>query len=167
MTKSYFTIDGIKFDSIDKYNQYLVERNNPEAIKKRQEALEKLEEETAKKLKAWEESKEKEKTGFDPEKAGYPYPIKPMFNRVLIQRDGAEVKSTGGIILNPIADQKKNAPSTGTILDIGESCDDPIKLLKGKRVMFARFAGDWLKFPNIEEEYFICSDEDILGEIFY
>ena len=100
------------------------------------------------------------------EKASYPYPIRPIFNRVLLKRDLAEEKSKGGIILSAKFDVKHSAPSFGEVLEVGGTCDDPVKELKGKRVMFSRFAGDWLKFPNIEEEYFICSDEDILGEIY-
>lgn len=97
----------------------------------------------------------------------YPYPIRPIFNRVLIKRDLAEEKSKGGIIVNWDQEkQKHRASSMGTILEIGATCDDPVKELRGKRVMFSRFAGDWLKFPGIDEEYFLCSDEDILGEVF-
>lgn len=92
-------------------------------------------------------------------------PFRPIFNRVLLKRDGAEEKSVGGIIIS--LNVKRDAPSIGTILDLGSTCDDPVKELKGKKVMFARLAGDWLTFPGIKEEYYICSDEDILGEITY
>jgi len=94
--------------------------------------------------------------------------LKPFFNRVLIQRDLAEEKTKSGIIVNVNEDQaKRNAPCIGIVLDVGETCDDPIKALIGKKIMFSRFAGDWLKFPNTDEQYYICSDEDILGEILY
>ena len=96
----------------------------------------------------------------------YPYPIKPFFNRILLKRSLAEEKSKGGIILSAKSDPKHGAPCIGEVLEIGNTCDDFILELRGKKVMFSRFAGDWLKFPGIEEEYFICSDEDILGEIF-
>lgn len=97
----------------------------------------------------------------------YPYPLRPIFNRALIKRELADEKSKGGIILSAKVDLKHNAPTMGIILDVGATCDDPVKELKGKKVMFSRFAGDWLKFPGIEEEYYLCSDEDILGEICY
>jgi co-chaperonin GroES (HSP10) len=96
----------------------------------------------------------------------YPYPLRPIFNRVLIKREVAEQKSAGGIILNINKDPKINAPSIGLVLDVGERCDPPVQELKGKKVMFSRFAGDWIKIPNVEEEYYLCLDEDILGEIY-
>lgn len=95
----------------------------------------------------------------------YPYALRPIFNRVLIKRDTTQEKSAGGIILHT-KDPKINAPSMGTVLDVGTECDPPVQELKGKRVMFSRFAGDWIKIPNVADEYFICSDEDILGEIY-
>jgi co-chaperonin GroES (HSP10) len=95
-------------------------------------------------------------------------PFKPFFNRVLLKREMADEKSKGGIIVHLNADHtKRNAPCVATVLDVGATCDDPIKDLIGKRIMFSRFAGDWLKIPNSEEEYYICSDEDILGEVLY
>lgn len=100
-------------------------------------------------------------------KGKYPYALRPIFNRVLLKREMAEEKSKGGIIVNFNTDKiKQNAPSIGFVLDIGSSCDDPVKELIGKKVMFSRFAGDWIRLPGSEEEYFICSDEDILGEVF-
>jgi co-chaperonin GroES (HSP10) len=91
-------------------------------------------------------------------------PFEPTFNRVLLKRDDLfeEVKRKSGLII-PESASKNAAPSTGIVLSCGQTCDDPIKELVGKRVMFSRFAGDWLKFPNIEEEYYICADQDILG----
>lgn len=93
------------------------------------------------------------------------YPLKPFFNRVLLKRELAEEKTKSGLIINTETTIKKNAPSIGIVLDVGETCDDPIKNLIGKRVLFSRFAGDWITLPGVKEEYFICSDEDILGEI--
>jgi co-chaperonin GroES (HSP10) len=95
----------------------------------------------------------------------YPYPLRPIFNRVLIKRDIADQKSKGGIILH-VKDPKINAPTIGVVLDVGTECDQPVQELKGKKVMFSRFAGDWIKIPNVEEEYYLCSDEDILGELY-
>jgi len=95
----------------------------------------------------------------------YPYPLRPIFNRVLIERETAEEKSKGGIILHT-KDPKINAPTIGIVLDAGTECDQPVKELIGKKVMFSRFAGDWIKIPNIEKEYYLCSDEDILGELY-
>lgn len=91
------------------------------------------------------------------------YPLRPIFNRVLLQREKAFKDSK---IIIPEMAGKSNAPAIGVIIDIGSTCDDPVKELVGKKVMFSRFAGDWLKIPGVEEEYFLCSDEDILCELF-
>lgn len=91
------------------------------------------------------------------------YPLRPIFNRVLLKREQAFKNST---IIIPEMASKSNAPSIGIVLDVGSTCDDPVKELINKKVMFSRFAGDWLKIPGVEEEYFLCSDEDILCELF-
>lgn len=94
----------------------------------------------------------------------YPYPLRPIFNRVLLKRE--IVKETKGGIILPDKFAKSSSSTIGIVLDVGGTCDDPVKALKGKKVMFSRFAGDWLKFEGIEEEYYLCSDEDILGEVY-
>ncbi len=94
----------------------------------------------------------------------YPHPLRPIFNRVLLKRE-IEKQTKGGIII-PDKHAKAAASTTGIVLDVGATCDDPVKELKGKKVMFSRFAGDWLKFEGVEDEYYLCSDEDILGELY-
>lgn len=82
----------------------------------------------------------------------------PLFARVLLEREKKEI-SAGGIII-PESVQQKHAPEYGRVIAVGPTCDDSVKVLVGKTVYFARFAGAWLKVND--RDFFICQDEDIL-----
>jgi chaperonin GroES len=88
---------------------------------------------------------------------------KPIFARVLIERDIKE-KTAGGII---IPNAKRAAPCTGTIIGLGETASDILKL--GQKVLFGRHAGTWLNSsanPDLDDgTLFMCQDEDILAII--
>jgi chaperonin GroES len=92
--------------------------------------------------------------------------IKPLGDRVLIQRLEAEAKTSGGIVL---PDSAKEKPKEGIVLALG-----PGKLLEdGKRstfsvtansrVIFSSYAGTEVKWQG--EEYLIMSEEDILAVV--
>ena len=85
----------------------------------------------------------------------------PFFNRVLIERP---IKEKIGSILLPDSIQKNHAKAEGTITRVGPTCDDQVKAALGKKVIFARYSGDWIKLGEEQKEYSICNDEDILGE---
>ena len=87
--------------------------------------------------------------------------LKPKFARVLMER--ALPEKMGSIIV-PSQYAKRNAETWGVVRAVGETCDDSIKELIGKTVMFGRFAGDWIRAPD-GTEYYICQDEDILAEV--
>jgi chaperonin GroES len=90
--------------------------------------------------------------------------IKPLGDRVLIQRLEAEEKTSGGIVL---PDSAKEKPKEGIVLALG-----PGKLLEdgkrstfsvaaGNRVIFSSYAGTEVKWQG--EEYLLMSEEDILA----
>jgi len=92
--------------------------------------------------------------------------IKPLGDRVLIQRLEAEEKTSGGIVL---PDSAKEKPKEGIVLALG-----PGKLLedgkrstfsveKGNRVIFSSYAGTEVKWQG--EEYLLMSEEDILAVV--
>lgn len=85
--------------------------------------------------------------------------IQPVFARVLLERP---VKAQIGSIVIPDQYQKLKAETMGVIRAVGNGCEDWMGGLIGRKVMFARFAGDWLKMPS-GKEYYICQEEDILG----
>lgn len=88
-------------------------------------------------------------------------PFRPLFGRVLLERPKLEKV---GSILIPSSATTAHTPTKGTILACGETCDESVKELVGKKVLFAKYAGDWIKAG--EREFFLCQDEDILGEVY-
>lgn len=93
--------------------------------------------------------------------------IKPLGNRVLIQRSKAQA-SKGGILLPDSAQEK---PKEGTVIEVGPGkCDEQGKcesmnLKNGDRVLFSSYSGTEVK--NMEgdntEEFLILSEDDVLG----
>jgi chaperonin GroES len=90
--------------------------------------------------------------------------IRPLGDKVLVQRVEAADISAGGIVL---PDSAKEKPAEGTIIAVGEG-----RLLEnGDRtnftvkendtVLFTSYAGTEVKWEG--EEYLIMSEDDILG----
>ncbi len=88
-------------------------------------------------------------------------PFKPLFARVLLQR--AKVDKIGSIILPDSATNKYN-PEEGIIISVGHTVDTEVEELIGKKVMFAKYSGAWIKI--CDEEYFMCQEEDLLGVVY-
>ncbi len=92
--------------------------------------------------------------------------IRPLGDRVLIQRLEAEEKTAGGILL---PDSAKEKPKEGKVVSIGEgkTLDNGEKskfsVRKGDRVLFTSYAGTEVKVGG--NEYLIMREEDILGVI--
>ena len=91
--------------------------------------------------------------------------IKPLGDRILIERSEAATKTTGGILL---PDAAKNKPQRGTILAVGTG-----KMLKdgsrrapqvkvGEKILFTTWAGDEYK-DREGENILILREEDILA----
>lgn len=108
------------------------------------------------------------------EKKKSEYKYKPLFARVLIQR---EVLEKIGNVLIPENIQKRHAKCEGVVVDKGPTADASIKI--GDRVIFGRHAGTWLdatysltrnaqgqQMPVVSDNddgtMFLCQDEDIL-----
>lgn len=88
-------------------------------------------------------------------------PFTPLFARVLLKRD--KVEKIGSIIIPDSATNKYN-PEEGIIVAIGHTVDEILNDMIGKKVMFAKYSGAWLKIKDAE--YFMCQDEDILGVVY-
>ena len=92
--------------------------------------------------------------------------IRPLGDRVLVQRTEAEEKTAGGILL---PDSAKEKPKEGKVVSIGEgkTLDNGEKskfsVKKGDRVLFTSYAGTEVKVGG--NEYLIMREEDILGVI--
>lgn len=89
--------------------------------------------------------------------------IKPLGNRVLIQRSKAQT-TKGGILLPDSAQEK---PKEGVVVAVGpgkideQGNKEPMQLKVGDRVLFSSYAGTEVKNDN--EEMLILSEDDILG----
>ena len=92
--------------------------------------------------------------------------IRPLADRVLVQRLEAENKTAGGIVL---PDTAKEKPQKGKVISTGEgkTLEDgtvrKIQVEKGDMVLFTSNAGTEIKIDN--KEYLIMSESDILAVI--
>jgi chaperonin GroES len=89
--------------------------------------------------------------------------IKPLGNRVLIQRSKAPT-TKGGILLPDSAQEK---PKEGVVIAIGpgkfdeQGNKEPMQLKVGDKVLFSSYAGTEVK--NDGEEMLILSEDEVLG----
>ena len=90
--------------------------------------------------------------------------IRPLHDRVLIQRVKEDEKTKGGII---IPDTAKEKPIEGKVLAVGNGKileDGSVRKLevkKGDRVLFGKYSGTEVKIDG--EEQLILREDDILG----
>ena len=92
--------------------------------------------------------------------------IRPLANRVLVERLEAETKTAGGIVL---PDSAKEKPQKGKITSVGEGklLDDgtrqKMQVKKGDTVLFTSYAGTEVKISG--KEYLIMDESDIMAVI--
>ena len=92
--------------------------------------------------------------------------IRPLNDRVLVQRMEEETKTKGGII---IPDTAKEKPAEGKIIAAGNGRlgDDgkriPLEVKKGNRVLFSKYGGTEVKVDG--EELLVMREEDIMAVI--
>ncbi len=92
--------------------------------------------------------------------------IRPLQDRILVQRIEEEETTKGGII---IPDTAKEKPQEGRVIAAGKGKvnDDgkiqPLDVKKGDKVLFSKYAGSEV---NIEgEEHLIIREDDVLGVV--
>jgi chaperonin GroES len=92
--------------------------------------------------------------------------IRPLQDRVIVQRIEEEEKTKGGLI---IPDTAKEKPQEGKIVAVGKGKlnDDgkitPLDVKVNDRVLFGKYAGTEINIDG--EEHLIMREEDILGII--
>lgn len=92
--------------------------------------------------------------------------IKPLNDRILVQRLEAEAKTEGGIIL---PDTAKEKPNQGKVIAVGEGAKDkdgnrvPVQVSVGDRILFSSYAGTDLKLENTD--FIILREDDVYGVI--
>ncbi len=92
--------------------------------------------------------------------------LKPLRDKVVVERSEAEEKTAGGIVLPDTAKDKPKqgtvvAVGTGRVLDSGEV--KPLEVKKGDRVLFGSYAGSEVKIDS--KEYLIMSENEILAVV--
>ncbi len=92
--------------------------------------------------------------------------LKPLLDRVLVQRVEEETKTMGGII---IPDSAKEKPAEGKVIAVGDGkiADDGSRiepqLKEGDRILFGKYSGTEVKIEG--EEYLIMREDDVLGVV--
>jgi chaperonin GroES len=92
--------------------------------------------------------------------------VKPLGDRVMVQRIEEEEVQRGGIIIPDTAKEKPQqgqvvAVGTGRIGDNGERT--PLEVKKGDKVLFGKYSGTEVTVDDTE--YLMMREEDILGII--
>ena len=92
--------------------------------------------------------------------------IKPLSDKILIQRLEAENKTPGGIV---IPDTAKEKPKKGKVVSVGKGkiLDDgklkPMQVKKGDKILFTSYAGTEIKIDG--QEYLIMDESDVMAVI--
>jgi chaperonin GroES len=93
-----------------------------------------------------------------------PMKIRPLHDRVVVERLESEEKTAGGII---IPDTAKEKPQQGRIVAVGAGARDesgklvPLDVKEGDTVLFGKWAGTEVKIDG--KELLIMKESDIMG----
>ena len=92
--------------------------------------------------------------------------LQPLGDRVVVQREEAEGRTSGGIVL---PDSAKDKPARGKVKSVGNGrlLDDgsrsPLQVKIGDRVIFSSYAGETFRVG--EDELLLMREDDILAVI--
>ncbi len=89
--------------------------------------------------------------------------VRPLHDRVIVQRIAEEEKTKGGII---IPDTAKEKPQEGRVVAVGPGKHEdgkvvPLDVKAGDKILFGKYSGAEIKLNG--EEHLILREEDILG----
>ena len=90
--------------------------------------------------------------------------LRPLHDRVLVQRLEEQADKHGSII---IPDTAKEKPQEGKVVAIGtgrmteDGKNLPLAVKQGDRILFGKYSGNEVKLDG--EEYLIMKEEDVLG----
>lgn len=92
--------------------------------------------------------------------------MRPLHDRVLLKRKGAEAITKGGLHIPTAAQEKSNlaeviAIGTGRVSDTGAVV--PLKVEPGMTVLIGKWAGDFVMVEDVE--HLIVREVDILAVI--
>jgi len=92
--------------------------------------------------------------------------LKPLQDRILVQRVKEKEKTKGGII---IPDTAKEKPVEGRVIAVGigklseKGNRIALEVQKGDRILFGKYSGNEIKIEG--EEYLIMREDEVLGII--
>jgi chaperonin GroES len=92
--------------------------------------------------------------------------IRPLHDRIIVERVEEETKTAGGLI---IPDTAKEKPQQGKVIAVGKGkVTEDGKMLGmdvkvGDRILFGKYAGTEIKIEG--KEYLMMREDDVLGVI--
>ena len=92
--------------------------------------------------------------------------IRPLHDRIIVERLEEETKTAGGLI---IPDTAKEKPQQGKVIAVGKGkkTEDgkvlPLDVKVGDKVLFGKYAGTEIKIEG--QEYLMMREDDILGVV--
>jgi chaperonin GroES len=92
--------------------------------------------------------------------------IRPLHDRVVVERLDEERKSAGGIV---IPDNAAEKPDQGEVIAVGKGriLEDgkvrPLDVKVGDRILFGKFSGQTVKIESAE--YLVMREDDIMGVV--
>lgn len=90
--------------------------------------------------------------------------IRPLQDRIIVERLEGEEKTASGII---IPDTAKEKPQQGRVIAVGkgkvreDGTVQPLDLRSGDKILFGKYAGTEIKIEGTE--YLIMREDDVLG----
>jgi chaperonin GroES len=107
----------------------------------------------------------KSRSGFTPAQGGVAImKIRPLHDRILVERLEEQEQKRGGII---IPDTAKEKPQEGKVIAAGNGKvgDDgkkiPLDVKAGDKILFGKYSGSEVKIDD--KEYLILREEDVLA----
>ncbi|OQW54434.1 MAG: co-chaperone GroES [Proteobacteria bacterium SG_bin7] len=99
-----------------------------------------------------------------PSKSSTLFKFHPLDDRVLVERDEAFKKTSGGLF---IPDTAADTPNQGTVVSVGpghigkKGILRPTDVKPGQKIIFNKYSGNELKLAN--KDYVILRETDIIG----
>jgi chaperonin GroES len=92
--------------------------------------------------------------------------VRPLHDRIIVQRTEEGEQKVGGII---IPDSAKEKPQQGKVIAVGKGKIEkdgkvtPLDVKAGDTILFGKYAGQEIKVDG--DEYLIMREEEVLGVI--
>ncbi len=92
--------------------------------------------------------------------------VRPLHDRIIVQRLDEGEQNVGGII---IPDTAKEKPQRGKVIAVGigkanaEGKRVPLDVIAGDNILFGKYSGQEIKVEG--EEYLIMREEEVLGVV--